>query len=377
MRALHALLSVIVTREHVTQSVARSRHRHIVLLTGTLFAEQHVPPVVIAIIHPLFAAVAHLLDHPRTLWILGLVVDTCQQLFHVMIGIIHVIGTTVRLPKLINMVHRPIASILIIGRGGGLLPTKTATIAHLYGLAHRALCGFTRLSGDQNHTESGARTINSRCRSILHHGDRLNVIRIQPRQIARITCHAIDDHQRVGIVNRIDTTYIDSTSRPWFSCRGGYIDTRYRALQHVGDRMRQTVFQFLAIHRSHSSREVHTLLRAIAYHNHLIQHLTIIVHNDVQRRAAIPFDYLSLITHITKNKLCLGSYFQSEIAIHISNRAMRGSFFYYTYPNEWLILRINNVSFQREHLSLDGKCADKQKKQHDTRSPFQKSFHLL
>ena len=100
------------------------------LLHGALLAEEHVPPVVVAVVDPLPAAVAYLLDDPRAVGMLGLVVHARQQLLHVVVIVFDVVTAAVGLPELVDGIDRPITAILVVGRSRGFFPAETAAVTH-------------------------------------------------------------------------------------------------------------------------------------------------------------------------------------------------------------------------------------------------------
>ena len=53
--------------------------------------EHLVIPVGVAVIYPLLLAVPYFLDNPRTVRILGLVIDTGEKFEHIVLGVVRVI----------------------------------------------------------------------------------------------------------------------------------------------------------------------------------------------------------------------------------------------------------------------------------------------
>ena len=88
--------------------------------------EVHVIMVIIAIIDPLVASVAHIFHHPRASFHFFPVIYSGPQLFHIMIGIIDIVGTVVGLLESIGCVDRPVSAVLIVGAGGSGFPAETA-----------------------------------------------------------------------------------------------------------------------------------------------------------------------------------------------------------------------------------------------------------
>ena len=71
-------------------------------------------PIGVAVINPLLLSVADILDNPRTVRILGLVVDTGEKLHHISVRVGGIFLSGVRHPELIDGIYRPVTTILVV-----------------------------------------------------------------------------------------------------------------------------------------------------------------------------------------------------------------------------------------------------------------------
>ncbi|CDA70039.1 unknown [Phocaeicola coprocola CAG:162] len=312
---------VIVCPAHQVFHILRTpAQRDAVLLGRTTVVVHHVPPVVVAVVHPLTATVSCIFHYPRAVGVLRLVVHTGQQLLHVVVGIIHVVRTVLRTPEGIHRIHRPVTGCFVIGSRGRSLPSQTAAVTHG---SLSVLCR-SRLGCDQNHTECRTRTVYCRSRRILDDRDRLHVVRVHTVQFTHRTVY---QHQRTGTVDRSRTTHVDAGRAARHTRRGSDIQTGYRTLQHVCQRLRRTVFQLLAAHRSHGSRQVHLLLRTVTDNHRLIQHDGIFLH--IYHNIFLSRFHLHLfgkITHIREIQSSpTGRYLKLEGSVYISNASLGSS----------------------------------------------------
>ena len=160
---MHTGLTVVGARNQVLDVFRSAAQRDAVLLYGALLAEEHVPPIVVAVVDPLFAAVADLFDDPRTVGMLGPVVHARQQLLHVVIVVFDIVRSGVGLPELVDRIDRPVTAVLVVGRGRGLLPAETAAVTH----RRLAVLGRAVLGGDQDDAEGCAGAVDGCRRSVL------------------------------------------------------------------------------------------------------------------------------------------------------------------------------------------------------------------
>ena len=261
---LHTGLTVVGARNQVLDVFRSAAQRDAVLLYGALLAEEHVPPVVVAVVDPLLAAVAHIFDDPRAVGMLGFVVHARQQLLHVVVGVVDVFGPLFDLPEAVDFVDRPVAAVFVIGRGRGLLPAEAAAVTH----GRLAVLGRPRLGRHEDDAECGAGAVDGGGRCVLDDRNRLDVVGVDAVQV---THDSVDQHERVGRVDRVHAADVDRRRAAGFTRRRGDVQARYGTLQHVGHRMGDAVFEFLAAHRRDGARQVDALLRTVTDDDRLFE----------------------------------------------------------------------------------------------------------
>ena len=269
-------LAVIRTGQEVLDVLVAARDGHAVLLDRMPVVVQLVVPVRVAVVHPLLAAVADLLHDPGTLRILRHVVHAGQEFGHVVLGVGRVVLAGVGRPELVHGVHRPIAAGLEVGGDRRLLPSQPAAVAD-GGLAALVRAG---LGGDEDDAVGGAGAVDGGGRSVLDHGNAGHVIGIHA---AHVGLHAVHEDQRVRRIDGGDTPDVQGTGGTRITGRSGDVQARYRALEHVRQVVRGTVFQVLGVHGGDGAGEVHLLLDAVAHDHGLIQKHGVFLQGDVHR----------------------------------------------------------------------------------------------
>ena len=190
-----------------------------------LVPEHLVVPVGVAVIDPLLAASADFLHYPRTVRILGLVVDTGEKLKHILLGIVGVISGFRRAPEFVKGIDRPVASVLVIRGCGRLFPAPTSVVTN------RGLAVLVRtvLGGDEDDTVGGAGSIDSCGGCVLDDGDALHIVRVD---ILKVSKRPVDHHDRVGLVDGCESTDVQFTGAARITGLGRDVETRNRALKH-------------------------------------------------------------------------------------------------------------------------------------------------
>ena len=174
-------------------------------LRRTPLPVQHVPPVVVSVIDPLPSSVSDDFHSPRTARVFGLVVHTGQKLVHVFVRVIDVVRTVVGLPEFVDRVHRPVAAVFIVGGSSRFLPTETSAVAY----GSLSVPVGSGLGGNEDHTESGTRSVDCGSGCILDNRNGCHVIRVEPVKVTGITGHTVDNDQRLRRVDRIRTSDVD------------------------------------------------------------------------------------------------------------------------------------------------------------------------
>ena len=162
------------------------------------------------------------------------------------------------MPEQVVDVHRIVAAGLVIGRGGGRIPTPASTVRH---------AGFVRivalLGSHQYDAVSRACAVDGGGRGILDHRDRGHVVGVEFHQVA---FGAVDQHERRTAVDRGDTADVQVGRVARTARRGRDRQTRNRTLKHVGYGRRRTVCKLRVVHRGDGSRQIDLLLGAVTYY---------------------------------------------------------------------------------------------------------------
>ena len=156
-------LPVIASGNIIPHILVATADGKLVLGGRMLVIIELVIPVGVAVVDPLTAAVAEILDDPRTIGILGLVVDTGKELGHVVVVVGSVVLAGIGRPELVDSVGRPVSPGLVVSRSRRLFPTETAAV--LDG-SLAALVGAA-LGRDEDDTEGTAGTVDSCRRCVL------------------------------------------------------------------------------------------------------------------------------------------------------------------------------------------------------------------
>ena len=247
--------------------------RDVVCLDRMAVVEHGMPPVGVAVVDPLVASVPEILDDPGTGRILGLVIDTGQQLGHVVVGVGRVLLACVGLPEGVHGVNGPEATGLVVGAGGGFLPAETAVVAH------RRLPSLVGAGpgGDEDHSVCGTGSIDGGSRGILDDGDALDIVGVDP---VKLSDGSVDEHQRAGAVDGGRSTDVERAYATRVTGRCADVQSRDRTLEHVGKVVGDPVLEVVCGHRGDGTRQVDLLLDAVADDHRLVQHLGVFLQDD-------------------------------------------------------------------------------------------------
>ena len=207
---------------------------------------------------------------------------------------------------------------------------------------HRGLLVIlTHLRRDQYDAVRGLRTINSRRCRVFQHGDTLNIIGID---LAELTFHAIDNHQRVRVIHRSPTT--DTQLRPVIARLAGVLTDPYtrhlsgKGLRGIRDR---TVGQLLVeLHRRDRTGQVHFLLRSITHDDYLVQGLRIFSQTYI--KGGLPFyrHRCRRKPNIRKLEHGIVGDLQRELAVEVGDRAVGGTALHDIRADDGLAFRVDH-----------------------------------
>ena len=157
----------------------------------------------------------------------------------------------------------------------GALPAATVVVVDL------RVALAAALGGDEHDAVSSTRTVHGTRGSILQHLDALYVIGVQVVQAA-LDGHAIDDVERVAVVDGTDAADADARGIARLARVGGDGDTRCEALQRVIHTHGGHHTQVARVHLRDGCRDHTLLLHAVADDHHILQRLGIFLQDDVQ-----------------------------------------------------------------------------------------------
>ena len=144
-----------------------------------------------------------------------------------------------------------------------------------------------------------ARTVNCGRRGIFQHLNRLDDVRIDAGQVARVAHrHAVDHHQRrIGAVDGADTAH--AHRHVSFRAVIGIVDYRqagHAALQQLVDRTGRNLRYIRGLHGSHAARQVALLHRTVTDHDNLFDQFGILFEAHVDGRTPADGHFLRFIT---------------------------------------------------------------------------------
>ena len=355
-------LPVKGTGKEITDPLATTAHREAVLLDRMAVVKQHMPPVIISVIQPLIFPISGFPDHPGALRILRGIIDTEQQLLHVVVIVLQVLARTGSRPEFIDGIDRPIAPGLIIGRSGRPFPAHTTAIRHNR-IPFFVLTGFGR---NENNTPCATGTVNSRSRCIFDDRDALHIIGIDH---THITLNTIDEHKRVTTIDGRITTDVQRSGRTRLSLGRCDIQTGNLALQHIGQVVRCAVLQFLGLDRRNRTGQVHLFLGTVTHHDGLLQDHVVLLHRNVHRTLASAD--LDTLCHIAEAREIqdgiTGRDTEGPGSIHSGHRAIGGAIHDHPDTGDRLPRSIDDLSGYRTGLRSQAKARKQQQRRYGNR----------
>ena len=197
------------------------------------------------------------------------------------------------------------------------------------------------LGGDDNHTVGTARTVDGRGRGILEDVDALHVVHVDhvQRHIGR---HTVDNQKRVAVVNGTDA----SDFHTHVAARGparNYLQTGGPTLQGGSEARRRLTGQIFGGDLRDSSRQVAFLLDTISNDYNLVEHLVVLVHDNLHRALSVHIGVLSHIAYITEVQYGIGrTEIETEMSIYIGHGSVRSPFLRYIDTDKRLLVDVEN-----------------------------------
>ena len=184
------------------------------------------------------------------------------------------------------------------------------------------------LGGDDDHTIRSTRTIDSSSRSILQHGEALDIVRVHHGQWVAQTLHTtvihsqtIDHDQRVvRSAQRSTATDTDGRTTTRRTTIGSDIHTGYLTSHHVLSIGYQTAVHLIRLDSRHRTSQVVFLCSTITDDNHLLKHLRVILqgHHNLRSCAHLLGD----VADKRNGERRTGRNCQCEVTIQISNHTI-------------------------------------------------------
>ncbi len=217
-------------------------------------------------------------------------------------------------------------------------PGEVVGIAYAHAVLHGGLLG-----GDENHTESCARTVDGAGSGILEHGDFLDVLGVEEAHVFHR--HTVDNNQRSRIVavgQSAEATDIDSGST--FDATVGAGDgqtgnSTLESLCHVG--CGAAVHCACHIDCGHGAGEVGTLLRTVADSDEFVEHFScgLQVHSHV----GSGYSFHRLVAHIANLQDGSGRHTQCKMTECVGGNGIAcNAFLHYRCTNRGLVVLIKN-----------------------------------
>ena len=157
---------------------------------------EFVPPVGVGVVLIVHAAlgVGSGGDDPRTLGILGLVVHAGEEFHHVLLGVVHIVGTLALVPELVDGVDGPVAPGFPFGGGGRHFDAPAAVVAD----GGLVFIYRTFLGGHQDDAIGCTGAVDGCRRCILDDGDGGHVLGVDAVDAA---FDAVDEHEGITAVD--------------------------------------------------------------------------------------------------------------------------------------------------------------------------------
>ena len=174
------------------------------------------------------------------------------------------------------------------------------------------------LRGDEDDAVGGAGSVDGGGGGVLQDGNLVDVVGVQVRERA---LDAVDDHERVVVVHRVETTDVHRRG----AARGGrtLLDDEARrgaleAFQDVGDGL---ALELLGGDGGHGTGQVDLLLDTVTDDDRVVQEEILLREFDVEVRTALDGDLFRLIADGRHDKDVLRCGQEGEEAVHVGHRA--------------------------------------------------------
>ena len=185
------------------------------------------------------------------------------------------------------------------------------------------------LRRDDDHTVRSAATVNGSSRSVLQHGERLDVVRVDQRKRVRGTLQTVvvhgqtvDDNQRVvGCVERRAATDADCGTATRLTAVVDDVHTGHLALQGILCARNQTVVHLVGLDGRDRTGQVVLLGASVTDDHHVLQRLSVVLQRHCYIGGSIDDSFL--VADIAHRDLVALISFDNEVTVEIGNCSRR------------------------------------------------------
>ena len=218
-----------------------------------------------------------------------------------------------RVDRLLVHNHHILSGVQHVRLAGLGLPTVIRIKRNL------SLSRLSALGGNQNHTVSGLRTVDSGGSGILQDINAFDIGWVQGRDI---TAYPVYQIKRRSITHRTQTTdtYLHAFARLTGSRRN--VHTRSLALHSLQRAIGVHLRQGLTFYLHRSTGHQFLLLNTVTYYDYFIQGFRILSHYYIQCSLIGNLDFLRLETDVREYQRLAGSYAYGIISVEVGNSAI-------------------------------------------------------
>ena len=231
---------------------------------------------------------------------------------------------------------------------------------------HGGLAFRTLLSCHKHYPVAAAHTVNRR-RSVLEHGDVLNIVGVQPLEVLRRTRNAVNDDERFSESADVHTIAVCSR----FGRLLPHAYARHSSREHVLGVLILCLNHILAIHSGHRSCERTTLLRTVADHNHRFKPCIVGRHHDIDYPPSADSLIFRRKSEERKLQHGIGSRLNLIFSVHIRRDSYLRALHHDTRPEHRLHRFIDDRSAHRNCLGI------KSERRKEENCDYQYLFHCI
>ena len=168
----------------------------------------------------------------------------------------------------------------IVRQDGGRFPGDVVRVIH------RGAIRFAgRFRGDEDHTEGRTRTVDGGRCGVLEHGDALDVLRVEEREV--VHRHPVDEDEGGALCAVAQCSHAADGHRGCGAKLTAAVhdrEARHGALKRLRDvRIRPCLECLTDVYRGHGAGQVDLLLRAVTHDDDFVQQLAILMQHDAHR----------------------------------------------------------------------------------------------